>query len=369
MHFFPETIMELSVVVYGLIGHLALWQYLLIVVFLAQLTIMAVTLYLHRQEAHGAIKLHPAIEHFFRFWLWLTTGMKTDEWVAVHKKHHKRCEMPDDPHSPVQKGLWHVLVFGVLYYREAAKLKSTREYVRGAAGAMLPKDWIERALYTKHNWLGLKILLVTQVALFGIPGFFIWLAQYLWIPIHAAGIINGVGHALGYRNADTRNGEGTGPDASTNIVPWGLWIGGEELHNNHHLYPTSAKFSQRWFEIDIGWGVIRALQVLGLVEVKHVSRLPVISSGVVTDEELLRIFQHHRFLIAKWFRKAIEREQTVSAHLRERFEEFMRGRGKASVTKEEFVQWLIEVRSSGKMRLVKFAEKVRSLRERRLRGV
>lgn len=360
--------MEFAEILYGLVGKLAFWQYLVIIVLLTQPTIMAVTLYLHRQEAHGAIKLHSALEHFFRFWLWLTTGMKTDEWVAVHKKHHKRCELPDDPHSPAQKGLWHVLFFGVRYYREAAKLKSTREYVRGAAGAMLPKDWLEHNVYAKHSWLGLSILFFTQIILFGLPGFAIWLAQYLWIPIHAAGIINGVGHAIGYRNADTRNGDGTGPDASTNIVPWGLWIGGEELHNNHHLYPTSAKFSQRWFEFDIGWGVIRVLRILGLVEVRHVSRMPVTSSRVGADEELLRIFQHHRFLIAKWFRRAVEREREVSAHLRERFEKFMRGRGKASVTKEEFAEWLTEVRSSKKTYLVKFAEKVRSLRERQLGG-
>ncbi len=350
---------------YGLLGELAWWQYCLVVVLLTQPTILGVTLYLHREQAHGSIKLHPLVAHFFRFWLWLTTGMKTKEWVAVHRKHHGKCELPDDPHSPEQKGLWRVLFFGVHYYREAARLPSTYEYVRGLRGANLPDDWLERNLYQKRNWLGLKLLLMVYVVLFGIPGLAIWLLQYLWIPIHAAGIINGVGHALGYRNADTRNGDGTNPDASTNIVPWGVWIGGEELHNNHHLYPTSAKFSQRWFEVDIGWGVINCLRLLRLVEVRHVSCLPKVSAKVATDEELLHVFQHHRFLIARWFRRAAERELLTSSLLRDRFEKFMRGRGKDSVTKEQLTEWVAEVRATGKKKLVDFSNKVRRLREYR----
>jgi stearoyl-CoA desaturase (delta-9 desaturase) len=356
--------MELSVMFYGVVGALSLWQYVILVILLTQLTIMAVTLYLHRQQAHGAIKLHPALEHFFRFWIWLTTGMKTDEWVAVHRKHHKRCEMPDDPHSPAQKGLGHVLIFGVRYYREAATLEGTRAYVQGAAGAMLPRDWVERKVYSKHNWLGLGLLFLAQTLLFGVPGVAVWLCQYLWIPIHAAGIINGVGHAIGYRNADTRNGDGTGPDASTNIVPWGLWIGGEELHNNHHIYPTSAKFSQRWFEVDIGWGVIRILRILGLAEVKHVSYMPKVSGKIVGSDELLRIFQHHRWLIAKWFRQAAEKEGMFSSELAKRFDVLLSARGFTSVTKEQFASWLDDVAASQRTRLVAFAQNVRMLRER-----
>lgn len=367
-----EVGMEFPNWMYGLVGELGLWQYGVLVLLLTQPTIMAVTLYLHREQAHGAIRLHPVVAHFFRFWLWLTTGMKTDEWVSVHRKHHKRCETPEDPHSPVQKGFWHILFFGVHYYRVAAAKKSTREYILGAAGAMLPNDWLERNVYQKRNWLGLKILLAIHLLFLGIPGAAIWLTQYLWIPIHAAGIINGVGHAIGYRNADTRNGDGDGPDASTNIVPWGLWIGGEELHNNHHLYPTSAKFSQRWFEVDIGWGVIRLLEFVHLVEVRHVSFLPSVSRDTALEslddarkqEELLRIFQHHKWFIARLFRKALERERMLSSRLKEEFDAFLVARGSSSVTKDEFARWLREVAHSGRKQLVAFAEKVLSFQER-----
>jgi stearoyl-CoA desaturase (delta-9 desaturase) len=356
--------MEFSGMFYGLVGELALWQYIVIVVILTQPTIMAVTLYLHREQAHGAIKLHPAVAHFFRFYLWLTTGMMTYQWVAVHRKHHARCETTDDPHSPVIYGTGHVLFLGVHYYRVAAVLPSTLKYVGGPAGAMLPNDWLEKNLYTKRNWLGLKILLVAHAVLFGVPGIALWLSQYLWIPVHAAGVINGLGHALGYRNADTRNGNGDGPDASTNIVPVGVWVGGEELHNNHHMYPTSAKFSQRWFEVDIGWGVLRFLEMIGLVRVKHVSYIPTVSSEPVKDDELLRIFQHHKWLIAKWFRKAAEKEGAASSGLAQRFEQFLSARGAASASKEQFAEWLDDLASSNKKKMVEFAQKVRSLHER-----
>ena len=239
------------------------WGYVLVALGLTHVTIAAVTVYLHRNQAHRSVELHPAVAHFFRFWLWLTTGMGTKEWTAVHRKHHAHCETEGDPHSPQVAGLNAVLWRGVeLYRKEAADTETLRKYGKGT-----PDDALERQLYSRHPSLGIGLLLVLQIALFGPLGLTLWAVQMLWIPFWAAGVINGVGHWFGYRNYDT-------PDAATNIVPWGIVIGGEELHNNHHAYPNSAKFSARPFEFDLGWAYIRSLQTLGLARVKRVAPQP-----------------------------------------------------------------------------------------------
>ena len=224
------------------------WGYVLVALALTHVTIAGVTIFLHRHQAHRALELHPIVSHFFRFWLWLTTGMVTREWAAVHRKHHAKCETVDDPHSPVTFGLKKVLLEGAELYRVgAADPDTVAKYGHGA-----PDDWIERNLYSKHTVLGIATMLVIDLVLFGAIGLTIWAVQMAWIPLFAAGVINGLGHHTGYRNFQTE-------DASTNIVPWGILIGGEELHNNHHAYGSSAKLSSKWYEFDIGWLYIRIL--------------------------------------------------------------------------------------------------------------
>ncbi len=231
--------------------------YIIITLVLTHITIACVTLYLHRSQAHRAVKFHPAIEHFMRFWLWFTTGMVTKQWVAVHRKHHRFCEESGDPHSPVHYGIGRVLFRGALLYHEASKDKEMVDtYGRGT-----PNDWIERHVYTPHSRLGIGLCLVLNVIIFGGVGAIIWAVQMLWIPFWAAGVINGIGHWWGYRNGSTQ-------DQSRNILPFGIIIGGEELHNNHHLDAASPKLSRRWFEFDIGWFYIRVLQSLRLATVK-----------------------------------------------------------------------------------------------------
>lgn len=220
------------------------------------LTIIAVTLYLHRSQAHRAVTFHPAIEHFFRFWLWLTTGMVTREWVAVHRKHHQSSDTESDPHSPQVYGIWAVLFKGVWLYK-----KSSRDPKVLALGVGTPNDWIERNLYSKHSTLGFTLLLALNTLLFGAWGIIVWLVQILWIPIWAAGVINGLAHWWGYRNYETK-------DTSRNLLPWGIWIGGEELHNNHHKDGASAKLSHRWWEFDIGWFYISILTKLKLATLR-----------------------------------------------------------------------------------------------------
>lgn len=231
---------------------------ILYTLFVTHITIACVTLYLHRSQAHRAVKFHPVVEHFMRAWLWLTTGMVTRQWVAVHRKHHRFCELEGDPHSPVQFGIWRVLFKGALLYNTASKDHSmVNTYSVGA-----PDDWIERKLYTPHSKLGIGILLALNVVVFGLIGIIIWAVQMLWIPFWAAGVINGIGHWWGYRNGETR-------DQSRNIIPIGIIIGGEELHNNHHLDAASPKLSRRWFEFDIGWLYIQILQSLKLAKLKN----------------------------------------------------------------------------------------------------
>jgi len=227
------------------------------------ITIVAVTIYLHRSQAHLALKLHPAVSHAFRFWLWLATGMVTREWVAVHRKHHAHCEKEGDPHSPGVFGIGQVLFKGTELYRCEARCAATLQRY----GAGTPDDWLERHLYSRCPWQGVGLLLVADVLMFGAIGVSVWGVQMLWIPVCAAGIVNGLGHFSGYRNFD-------GPTAATNILPLGILIGGEELHNNHHTFPTSAKLSVRWFELDIGWGYIQLLQALGLAHVRAVAPRP-----------------------------------------------------------------------------------------------
>lgn len=244
---------------YGLI-QLPWWGYVLVALVLTHITIASVTLYLHRHQAHHAIDLHPAISHFFRFWLWLTTAMITKEWVAIHRKHHARVETEEDPHSPQVRGIKKVLWEGAELYRQEAQNKQTLK----SFGHETPDDWIEHNLYTRHRDMGIVVMLLIDFALFGFIGLTIWAVQMAWIPFFAAGVINGIGHWGGYRNFES-------PDASTNIVPWGILIGGEELHNNHHAFASSAKFSNHWWEFDLGWGYIRLLDILGMARVKKIA--------------------------------------------------------------------------------------------------
>lgn len=236
------------------------WGYILVTLALTHITIAAVTIYLHRCQAHRALDLHPAVSHFFRFWLWMTTGMQTKHWTAVHRKHHARCETVDDPHSPQVLGVKKVLREGAeLFRKEAANQETLDKF-----GSGTPNDWLERNVYTKYHTHGIGTMLVVNVILFGPIGITIWAVQMAWIPVTAAGIINGIGHYWGYRNFEAA-------DASRNIMPWGILIGGEELHNNHHSYASSARLSNKWYEFDIGWMYIRVMQFFNLARVKKIA--------------------------------------------------------------------------------------------------
>ncbi|WP_405233025.1 DesA family fatty acid desaturase [Lentisalinibacter salinarum] len=262
---------------YGLLG-LSFWGYVLAGFVMVQITMMAVTLYLHRDQAHRSLDLHPALRHFFRFWIWMTSGMLTREWVAVHRKHHAFCETEGDPHSPKVFGLKKVLLEGAELYREETGNEETiRKYGRGC-----PDDWMERNVYTRFPYGGIILLIVLDLLLFGVPGIILIATSLVSMPLFAAGVINGVGHHSGYRNFEC-------DDAATNIVPWGLLLGGEELHNNHHAFPTSAKFSVRPWEFDIGWMYITIFRSLGLAKVKKVAPKPVVAEPAENvDIETLR---------------------------------------------------------------------------------
>ena len=224
---------------------------------MVQITIACVTLFLHRSQAHRAVQFHPVVEHFMRFWLWLTTGMVTKQWVAIHRKHHQKSDQEGDPHSPQIYGIWRVLFKGWILYHDASKDHAMVEKL----GVGTPDDWIERKLYTPHSRIGILLMLVIDLVLFGPMGLVVWGIQMIWIPLWAAGVINGLSHWWGYRNTDTK-------DTSRNLWPWAIWIGGEELHNNHHADGANAKFKQRWFEIDIGWIYIQILQFLRLAKLR-----------------------------------------------------------------------------------------------------
>lgn len=271
------------------------WQIVAYTLLTTHVTIAAVTIYLHRCQAHRALDLHPVVSHFFRGWLWLTTGMVTKEWAAIHRKHHAKCETAEDPHSPQTRGIRKVLLEGTELYREEAKnLETIRKYGHGT-----PDDWIERNVYTRWSVLGVYITLVLDVLLFGAIGLTVFAIQMLWIPVTAAGVINGIGHWWGYRNFDS-------PDAATNVFPWGILIGGEELHNNHHAFASSAKLSSRWYEFDIGWMYIRILQVLGLATVRKVAPVPKFTAPRPSvDMQTLQAVIAHRYDLMAAYGKSL----------------------------------------------------------------
>ena len=271
------------------------WQIVLYTLVSTHVTIASVTIYLHRHQAHRAMDLHALPAHFFRFWLWLGTGQVTKEWVSIHRKHHAKCETLEDPHSPQAHGIKKVFWQGAELYRAESKNKETvSKYGHGT-----PNDWIERNLYTRFSWQGVGLMLIINLGLFGAAGLAVWAVQMMWIPVTAAGIINGIGHYWGYRNFEA-------PDASTNISPWGIMIGGEELHNNHHTYPTSAKFSVKPYEFDIGWVYIRALEFVGLARVKKVPpKLQLGSIQPVADEQTLEALIAHRYEVMAGFARAL----------------------------------------------------------------
>lgn len=241
---------------YGALN-LSFWGYVLATILLTQGTIASVTIYLHRHQTHRALDLHPFIGHIFRFWLWITTGMVTSEWVAIHRKHHATTDMQGDPHSPKMEGIKKVFFEGAELYRQARQdRESIEKYSHGT-----PNDWIENNIYKRYSSKGMIVMFVLDLLLFGVPGITIFGIQMMWIPIWAAGVVNGIGHYWGYRNFEC-------PDTSTNVFPWGFWIGGEELHNNHHTFASSAKFSVKWWEFDIGWMYITILSFFGLAKVK-----------------------------------------------------------------------------------------------------
>ncbi len=272
------------------------WGYVLVLLGTTHITIAAVTIFLHRTQAHRGLDLHPIVSHFFRMWLWLTTGQVTKEWVSIHRKHHAKCDTVDDPHSPVIHGHLGVLRFGVdMYRREAKNLETLERYGYGT-----PDDWMERNVYSKYTWQGMGIALVVFFTLFGFAGLSMWAIQLAWIPITAAGIINGTGHHWGYRNYLT-------DDASTNIVPIGIIIGGEELHNNHHAFGASAKFAHRWYEFDIGWVYIRMMSAVGLAHVRKVAPALKLRTSEGDVDETLQAIITHRYRVMQEYTRLVKR--------------------------------------------------------------
>jgi stearoyl-CoA desaturase (delta-9 desaturase) len=274
------------------------WGYALAALGLTHITIASVTIYLHRCQAHRALELHPIASHFFRLWVWLTTGMVTKEWAAIHRKHHAKCETAEDPHSPQIVGINRVLWGGVfLYVKESHNAETMERYGHGT-----PDDWLERNIYSRFQVLGITLMGCADIMLFGVvPGLLILLTQIVWIPFWAAGVINGLGHYFGYRNYDCA-------DASTNIVPWGILIGGEELHNNHHAFAASAKLSNKWYEVDIGWLYIRALSALGLAKVKKVAPTPRFAAPKATaDVHTLQAVIANRYDVLSRYAASLKR--------------------------------------------------------------
>lgn len=274
---------------------LPVWGVVVVTLLMTHITIASVTIFLHRHQAHRALELHPIMSHFFRFWIWLTTSTITKEWVAVHRKHHANCETPNDPHSPQIFGIKKVLWQGAeLYAQSAHQPEVLAKYGHGT-----PNDWLEQHVYTGHAWLGITIMAVIDLLLFGVLGITVWAVQMMWIPIFAAGFINGLGHWWGYRNYECA-------DASKNIVPWGIFIGGEELHNNHHTFASSAKLSSQWWEVDIGWLYIRLLQLIGLVKVKKVATHPRLHQEKNwIDRDTVKAILHYRFQVMAHYAKEV----------------------------------------------------------------
>ncbi len=301
------------------------WQTLLYTLVATHITIAGVTVYLHRCQAHRAIDVHPIVSHFFRLWLWMTTGMVTRQWSAIHRKHHAKCEQEGDPHSPKVFGLKKVLTEGAELYRiEAANEETHEKYGHGA-----PNDWVERNIYTKHSSIGIYITLVLNFALFGVLGLTVFAVQMAWIPILAAGVINGLGHALGYRNYDA-------PDASTNIVPWGILIGGEELHNNHHAYASSAKFSSKWYEFDAGWMYIKLMSYVGLAKVRKLAPTPkfVAAKGQVDAETLQSVIAYRYDVMAHY-------AQSLKQTLKEELQRLKDSRRPETAALESAKGWVV----------------------------
>jgi stearoyl-CoA desaturase (delta-9 desaturase) len=273
------------------------WGKLLVLLVLVQITIAGVTLYLHRCQAHRSLDLHPVVSHFFRFWLWLTTGMVTKEWAAIHRKHHAKCETAEDPHSPQFYGINRVLFAGVfLYVKESHHPETMQRYGHGT-----PDDWLERAIYSPYHKFGIILMAAANIALFGVvPGLLMFGVQMAWIPFWAAGVINGIGHFWGYRKFQTQ-------DASTNIVPVAAWIGGEELHNNHHAFPTSAKFSVQWYEFDLGWLYIQVLSALGLARAKKLPpRVKIDPTKSVIDVQTVQAIATNRYEVLARYAKSMK---------------------------------------------------------------
>lgn len=271
---------------------LSWWQVALVTLVLTHITIVGVTLFLHRSQTHRGLDLHPVVMHFFRFWLWMTTGMVTKEWVAIHRKHHAKCEREGDPHSPMIYGINRVFFEGAELYREESANQDTLKRF----GYGTPDDWLERNVYSRHSALGILIMLGIDIALFGALGLTVWAVQMAWIPFWAAGVVNGIGHYWGYRNYAS-------PDTSTNVSPIGFIIGGEELHNNHHAHGTSAKFSSKWYEFDIGWGYIQILSVFGLAKVRRVApklKLEPNANAAVSAKTLEGVIMHRYEILARY---------------------------------------------------------------------
>lgn len=271
------------------------WQIVLYTFIVVQVTLSGVSLYLHREQTHRGIQMNPVIQHFYRFWLWFTTGMLTKEWVAIHRKHHAYCETEDDPHSPQIHGIKKVLFHGVTLYTAERKNQETMEkYGQGT-----PNDWIERNIYTRFHYLGIVLLAFMNIALFGVIGLLVYAIQMLWIPFFAAGVINGIGHFFGYRNYRT-------DDSSRNITRFGFFIFGEELHNNHHAFPSSSKFAHRKGEHDIGWYVILLMNKLGLCKIKKV--VPELLVDEQTDDfngETVKAILTHKFNVLQVYIKDV----------------------------------------------------------------
>ena len=267
------------------LAHASWGQIAVYMLIVTQLTIFTVTLYLHRSQTHRGVDFHPVLAHFFRFWGWLTTGMVTREWVAVHRKHHAKVETEEDPHSPMIYGIKKVFWDGVSLYRDACESKQDMEqYGRGT-----PDDWVEHKVYGAHPYWGPTLMLLISIALFGVIGAALWAVQMIWIPFWAAGFVNGIGHWAGYRNFESA-------DTARNLIPWGFWIGGEELHNNHHAFPSSAKFALRKWEFDIGWAAICGLRAVGLAKVLRVApSLDVRPNVRLPDADTLKAVLTHRF--------------------------------------------------------------------------
>lgn len=273
------------------------WEVFFYTMIVTHITIAGVTIFLHRCQTHRGLDLHPIPSHFFRFWLWLTTGMVTKEWVAIHRKHHAKCETEDDPHSPLTRGIKKVFFEGSELYRAESKNMETMEKY----GYGTPDDWLERNLYTRHSIWGVSLMMIINVALFGVIGVTVWAVQMAWIPITAAGIINGIGHWWGYRNYECS-------DAATNIFPIGILIGGEELHNNHHTFGTSAKLSNKWYEFDIGWMYIRMMEMVGLATVKKVAPEPKFDQAKLhVDFDTLQAIISNRYDVTAKYAKSLKK--------------------------------------------------------------